>query len=159
MLRCLIDGWYSGIVLSIRPLTVTLADKDLGLLRCGAVLLLEHFPTIWSVIVSTFSRVQQSHNVSSEQEGLFTRLQNVTSKKVWILSNIVARITYLLSFLFSEICMSLIYELGVTAEVWVMSVVVHKMVSYLGWLDNYIWLQKSGLCLRLSIKWCHILGG
>jgi hypothetical protein len=47
---------------------------------------------------------------------------------VWILSNIAARIAYLLSFLFSGICMSLIYELGVTAEVWVLSEVVHKVV-------------------------------
>jgi hypothetical protein len=40
------DGGYSGIVLSITPLTVTLADKYLGLLRCGIVLVLERLPTI-----------------------------------------------------------------------------------------------------------------
>jgi hypothetical protein len=107
MLRCLIDGRYSGIVLSIRPLTVTLADKDLGLLGRGTVLLLEHFPTIESIIVSSSSKVQQSHNDPSEHQELLIQLQNVTSKNVCFLSNIAARIAYLVSFLFSEICMSL----------------------------------------------------
>lgn len=98
------------------------------------MLLLERFPAI----VSSSSSVQQSHIDRSERKEIFTPLQNVTSKKVLILSNIAARIAYLLSFLFSGICMSLIYELGVTAEVWVMSEVVHKLVSYLGWLENCI---------------------
>ena len=104
------DGRYSGIVLSIRPLTVTLADKYLGLLGCGILLVLR-LPTIWSIIVSSSSRVQQSCNDPSEHQELLTQLQNVISKKVWILSNIAARIANLLSFLFSGMCMSLTLRL------------------------------------------------
>jgi len=159
MLRCLVDGQYSATVLSIILLSVTLADKNLGILGCGTMLLLEHLQTIRSTIFSSSPSFNQSHIEPSELQELLTQLQNVISKKVWILSNIAARIEYLSSFLFLGICMSLINELGVTAEVWVTSEVVHKVVCYLGWLDICIWLQKFGLCLMSSIRWCNILGG
>jgi len=83
MLRCLMDRRYSGIVLSIRPLTVTLADKYLGLLGCGIVLVF-CLPTIWSIIVSSSSRVQQSHNDPSEHQELLTQLQNIISQNACI---------------------------------------------------------------------------
>ena len=120
----------------------------LNILGWGAMLLLERLPTIRSTIFPSSPSFKQSHNDPSELQELLTQLQNIISKKVWNLSNIAARITYLSSFLFLGICMSLIYELGVTAEVWVMSEVVHKVVWYLEWLENCIWLQNFRLCLR-----------